>query len=175
MRQALSAMKQPRFALNPESDAADARLIVLDEVSMVGEEMARDLMSFGTPILVLGDPGQLPPIRGEGAFTRDAPDVMLTEIHRQAPKAPSSRLATRARLGEPIGFGSYDSHVAKMRKGDVTPEQALRGGQLICGMNATPAAAEQRHARSGGARRKLAADRPGREDHLPEEPRTGSA
>ena len=24
-----------------------------------------------------------------------------------------------------------------MRKGDVTPEQALRGGQLICGMNAT--------------------------------------
>ncbi|NCO23019.1 MAG: AAA family ATPase, partial [Rhodobacterales bacterium] len=44
MRQALSAMKHPRFALNPQSDAADARLIVLDEVSMVGEEMARDLM-----------------------------------------------------------------------------------------------------------------------------------
>jgi nucleoside-triphosphatase THEP1 len=84
MRQALSAMKHPRFALNPQSDAADAKLIVLDEVSMVGEEMARDLMSFGKPILVLGDPGQLPPIKGEGAFTRDAPDVMLTEIHRQA-------------------------------------------------------------------------------------------
>ena len=32
MRQALSAMKHPRFALNPQSDAADARLIVLDEV-----------------------------------------------------------------------------------------------------------------------------------------------
>ena len=63
MRQALSAMKHPRFALNPQSDAADARLIVLDEVSMVGEEMARDLMSFGKPILVLGDPGQLPPIK----------------------------------------------------------------------------------------------------------------
>ena len=83
-RQALSGMKKPRFALNPQSDAAHARLIVLDEVSMVGEEMARDLMSFGRPILVLGDPGQLPPIKGEGAFTRDAPDIMLTEIHRQA-------------------------------------------------------------------------------------------
>ena len=70
MRQALSQMKKPRFALNPQSDAAHAKLIVLDEVSMVGEEMARDLMSFGKPILVLGDPGQLPPIKGEGAFTQ---------------------------------------------------------------------------------------------------------
>jgi len=137
MRQALSAMKHPRFALNPQSDAADARLIVLDEVSMVGEDMARDLMSFGKPILVLGDPGQLPPIKGDGAFTRDAPDIMLTEIHRQAAESAIIRLATMARTGEPIGFGSYDAHVAKMRKGDVTPEQALHGGQLICGMNAT--------------------------------------
>jgi len=137
MRQALSAMKHPRFALNPQSDAADARLIVLDEVSMVGEDMARDLMSFGKPILVLGDPGQLPPIKGDGAFTRDEPDVMLTEIHRQAAESAIIRLATMARTGEPIGFGSYDARVAKMRKGDVTPEQALHGGQLICGMNAT--------------------------------------
>jgi len=94
-------------------------------------------MSFGKPILVLGDPGQLPPIKGDGAFTRDEPDVMLTEIHRQAAESAIIRLATMARTGEPIGFGSYDAHVAKMRKGDVTPEQALHGGQLICGMNAT--------------------------------------
>jgi exodeoxyribonuclease V len=137
MRQALAQMKKPRFALNPHSDAADAKLIVLDEVSMVGEEMARDLMSFGKPILVLGDPGQLPPIKGEGAFTRDVPDVMLTEIHRQAAESAIIRLATMARQGEPIGFGEYDRCVAKMRKGDVTPAQALRSGQLICGMNAT--------------------------------------
>ena len=137
MRQSLSSMKHPRFALNPQSDAADARLIVLDEVSMVGEDMARDLMSFGRPILVLGDPGQLPPIKGEGAFTREAPDIMLTEIHRQASESAIIRLATMARTGEPIGFGTYDAHVAKLRKSDITPEQALRGGQLICGMNAT--------------------------------------
>jgi len=137
MRQALSAMKKPRFALNPESDAADAKLIVLDEVSMVGEDMARDLMSFKKPILVLGDPGQLPPIKGAGAFTNVAPDIMLTEIHRQAAESAIIRLATMAREGRPIGFGGYDAHVAKMHKGDITPEQALSGGQLICGMNAT--------------------------------------
>ena len=48
---------------------ATPTLLVLDEVSMVGDEMARDLLAFGKPILVLGDPGQLPPIKGEGAFT----------------------------------------------------------------------------------------------------------
>ncbi len=137
MRQSMAEMKKPRFALNPQSDAAHAKLIVLDEVSMVGEEMARDLMSFGKPILVLGDPGQLPPIKGEGAFTRDEPDIMLTEIHRQAAESAIIRLATMARRGEPIGFGQYDDHVWKMRKTDVTPEQCLRGGQVICGMNAT--------------------------------------
>lgn len=137
MRQQLAHMKKPRFALNPQSDAAEAKLIVLDEVSMVGEDMARDLMSFGKPILVLGDPGQLPPIKGEGAFTTAQPDIMLTEIHRQAAESAIIRLATMAREGKAIGFGGYDSYVWKMPKSDVTPDQALRGGQVICGMNAT--------------------------------------
>lgn len=137
MRQTLSSMKKPRFALNPQSDAAEARLIVLDEVSMVGDDMARDLMSFDKPILVLGDPGQLPPIKGEGAFTKDLPDIMLTEIHRQATESAIIRLATMAREGQAIGFGQYDNHVWKMPKSAITPEQALRGGQVICGMNAT--------------------------------------
>jgi exodeoxyribonuclease-5 len=86
---------------------------------------------------VLGDPGQLPPIHGAGAFIRDAPDILLTEIHRQAAESAIIRLATMARQGQPIGFGRYDSQVWKMRKLDVTPAQALRGGQVICGMNAT--------------------------------------
>ena len=137
MRQGLGAMKVPRFSLNPQSDATEARLIVLDEVSMVGEEMARDLLSFGKPVLVLGDPGQLPPIRGEGAFTRDAPDVMLSEVHRQAEHSAILRLATMARSGEPIPFGRHDAFVWKMRKAEVTPAQALHGGQVICGTNAT--------------------------------------
>lgn len=137
LRQSLARLRKPRYALNPQSDAATARLIVLDEVSMVGDEMARDLMSFGKPILVLGDPGQLPPIQGDGAFTRAAPDVMLTEVHRQAKESAVLRLATMAREGVPIGFGRHDAFVWKMRKDEITPEQALNGGQVICGANAT--------------------------------------
>lgn len=62
---------------------------------------------------------------------------MLTEIHRQAAESAIIRLATMARQGEAIGFGQYDAHVAKLRKSDITPAQALRGGQVVCGRNAT--------------------------------------
>jgi exodeoxyribonuclease-5 len=42
-----------------------------------------------------------------------------------------------ARNGQYIPFGQYDDHVAKLAKHQVTPLQMLRGGQLICGKNAT--------------------------------------
>jgi ATP-dependent exoDNAse (exonuclease V) alpha subunit len=65
----LDHIHEPRFVLNPRSDLRDADLLVLDEVSMVGTQMATDLLAFGKPILVLGDPGQLPPVHDDGFFT----------------------------------------------------------------------------------------------------------
>ena len=47
----LDDIHKPRFVLNEQSIVRDAALIVLDEVSMVGDEMARDLLAFGKPIL----------------------------------------------------------------------------------------------------------------------------
>lgn len=131
-------MRKPRWRLNDESDVRDCKLLVLDEVSMVGEEMATDLLSFEKPILVLGDPGQLPPIRGTGAFTEGVePDVMLTEIHRQAEESAIIRLATMAREGGFIPYGKHDEFVWKMSRHDVLPKQMLRADQVICGRNAT--------------------------------------
>jgi exodeoxyribonuclease-5 len=52
----------PMFSVNRQSPVGNAALIVIDECSMVDEELGKDLLSFGTPVLVLGDPGQLPPI-----------------------------------------------------------------------------------------------------------------
>jgi ATP-dependent exoDNAse (exonuclease V) alpha subunit len=133
----LDHIHEPQFVLNPQSDLRDADLLVLDEVSMVGKKLADDLLAFGKPILVLGDPGQLPPVKDEGFFTRGEPDVMLTEIHRQAADSPILRLATMARQGIDIPFGAFDDNVWKMSRHDVTPAQLLRGGQVICGTNAT--------------------------------------
>ena len=83
----------PTFTLNHDGPASRAGLIVIDECSMVDAELGRDLLSFGKPILVLGDPAQLPPVKGGGFFTEAEPDVMLTEIHRQAENDPIIRLS----------------------------------------------------------------------------------
>ncbi|HEV7266514.1 MAG TPA: AAA family ATPase [Falsiroseomonas sp.] len=133
----LADIHRPTFLLNERSRVRDAALVVLDEVSMVGPEMAADLLAFGKPILVLGDPGQLPPIKGTGAFTEAEPDIRLTEIHRQAGESAIIRLATMARQGIEIPPGEHDAHVWKLPRNTVSAAQMLRGGQVICGRNNT--------------------------------------
>jgi exodeoxyribonuclease-5 len=102
-----SGEEMPSFELWDEAPASKARLIVIDECSMVDAELARDLMSFGVPLLVLGDPAQLPPIQGGGFFTDAEPDAMLTEVHRQAQDDPIVRLSMAIRAGNPLAQGRY--------------------------------------------------------------------
>ena len=53
-----SGEETPSFELWDEAPAAKASLIVIDECSMVDAELGRDLLSFGVPVLVLGDPAR---------------------------------------------------------------------------------------------------------------------
>lgn len=125
-----------RFVLDRESDAAEAELIVIDECSMVDEELARDLLSFGRPILVLGDPAQLPPVRSAGYFTEAQPDVMLTEIHRQAEGNPIIQLATTVRTGGRIELGTYGNSRV-IERGVLTGAEVLAADQILVGKNVT--------------------------------------
>ncbi|MBF0094315.1 MAG: AAA family ATPase [Alphaproteobacteria bacterium] len=127
---------QPKFELDPHGAAGTADLIVLDECSMIDEAMANDLRSFGKKILVLGDPGQLLPVKGLGAFTSRQPDVFLTEIHRQAADSPILRLATMARMGKMPSLGDYGSGV-RVVPYDADAGQWVydRDTQVICGLN----------------------------------------
>src|SRR6202521_1356655 len=102
-----SGDEQPSFELWDEAPASKAALIVIDECSMVDAELGRDLMWFGVPVLVLGDPAQLPPIQGGGFFTEAEPDVMLTEVHRQARDNPIIRLSMDVREGLRLEEGTY--------------------------------------------------------------------
>ena len=77
----------------------------------------RDLLSFGVPVLVLGDPAQLPPIQGGGFFTDAKPDAMLTEVHRQAQDDPIVRLSMDVREGRRLEPGTYgESEVVHARR-----------------------------------------------------------
>ena len=131
-----SDSEEPTFVLNPESLAAKAELIVIDECSMVDEELGRDLLSFGKPVLVLGDPAQLPPVRGGGFFTEAEPDVMLTEVHRQAADNPIIRLSMMARCGERVAPGAYgESRV--VRRAEIDAQLVQAADQVLVGMNRT--------------------------------------
>ncbi|MCE9567455.1 MAG: ATP-dependent RecD-like DNA helicase [Planctomycetes bacterium] len=124
------------FILSEESAAASADLIVLDECSMIDDRMAEDLRSFGKKILVMGDPGQLPPVNGQGAFTRSAPDVFLHEIHRQAADSPILELATMARKGERLPLGYTKAGVEVLALTKPSQESVYRQDtQPICGLN----------------------------------------
>src|SRR6201993_2182639 len=131
-----SGEETPSFELWDEAPASKARLIVIDECSMVDAELGRDLLSFGVPVLVLGDPAQLPPIQGGGFFTDAEPDAMLTEVHRQAADDPIIHLSMAVREGEWIEPGRYgESEV--VRKSALDPERVLAADQVLVGRNAT--------------------------------------
>lgn len=126
------------FELNASSIAGLAHLIVVDEVSMVGQELAEDLLSFGTRVLVLGDPHQLPPVNSEGFFINGEPDVMLTEVHRQAQENPIIRLSMDVREGRGIKQGRYgDSLVIAQRqlKDTQLHDLMMSSDQLLIGTN----------------------------------------
>lgn len=126
------------FMLDPDSAAKHASLIVIDEVSMVGTELAEDILSFGRPVLVLGDPAQLPPVGDGGFFTECAPDIMLTEIHRQAADNPIIRLATAIRRGDPFPFfDAGEERVRIVRRGTLSVEEVCAADQVIVGRNMT--------------------------------------
>jgi exodeoxyribonuclease V len=133
----------PTFTLNADGPASRAGLIVIDECSMVDAELARDLLSFGKPILVLGDPFQLPPVKGGGYFTDGAPDVMLTQIHRQAQDNPIIRLSEAVRSGGELKEGVY-GETRVIRRAAVDAAQVLGADQVLVGVNRTRRAYNQR-------------------------------
>lgn len=126
------------FILNPDSELANAKLLIVDEVSMVGEALATDLLSFGIKVLVLGDPAQLPPVKDEGFFINAEPDVMLTEVHRQARENPIIRMSMDIREGRRLEAGRFgDSLIA--RRNSISREEVgdlvIKADQVLCGLN----------------------------------------
>jgi exodeoxyribonuclease-5 len=131
-----SGEEVPSFDLWNEAPASKADLIIIDECSMVDAELGRDLMSFGVPVLVLGDPAQLPPIQGGGYFTEHEPDVMLTEVHRQAQDDPIIRLSMEIRAGEYLELGRY-GETEVIKRDDLDPQRVLEADQVLVGRNVT--------------------------------------
>lgn len=126
---------QTRFVLNRHGPVANADLIIVDECSMVDERLGRDLLSFGKPVLALGDPFQLPPIDGTGFFVTRKPDIMLDQIHRQAADSPIVQLATQVREGKRLKLGTYGNS-SIVGPDDLDLHALIRADQVLVGTNA---------------------------------------
>lgn len=131
-------LARPAFNLNMESPLLNASLVVIDEYSMVDEQMGADLLSFGCPVLALGDPGQLPPVRGASFFS-SKPDILLTEIHRQARDNPIIWMSQQVREGRDLTPGQYGESTVETyaRAKPTLAEKVLSTEQLLVGRNAT--------------------------------------
>ncbi len=97
--------------------ALKADLIIVDEASMIDRDIWEDLMSFGLPILAVGDHGQLPPIK-PGFSLMAKPDIKLETIHRQAAGNPIIKLSLIARETGQIPIGIHGSGIKKLNRYD---------------------------------------------------------
>lgn len=126
------------------SSELETDLIIIDEGSMVNGIIWNDLRSFGKPILVFGDHGQLPPVDGQ-FYLMQGPHMVLQTIVRQAADNPIIQLSKKIREGEDIPFGKFGSTVMKYSLQETEGWDAFEGAVekpvdewlCICGTNRT--------------------------------------
>ena len=116
------------------------KLIVLDEASMVSDEVLFDILNFGVKVLLCGDDCQLPPVEGLNSYLH-SPDATLTEIVRQEQGNPIIHLSSLAREGRHIPYGNYGNKAFVLPRRNFEGERRkrllVRAEQLICGLNRT--------------------------------------
>lgn len=110
-------------------DSIPAKGIICDEASQVGEEIFRDLLEYGLPIVAIGDNNQLPPIGDTEISLMDRPHILLDKVHRHG--GAILELADLVREGR-----EWRNHKC------VKPKSALLGqldwpDVIICGYNKT--------------------------------------
>lgn len=127
--------KDGGFVHIPRKTISNYKLIVVDEVSMLPNEMWELLLSHKIHVIALGDPGQLPPVGGECEILKN-PHIFLDEIMRQAQESEIIRLTMDIRAGKPLQLYK-GKEVQIIDKNDVVSGMFLWADQVICAKNET--------------------------------------
>jgi exodeoxyribonuclease-5 len=120
---------QPVF--RAKGDPLAKAVILLDESSMIGGRIGRDLEATGARIITTGDLGQLQPVGDTQHFVQ--PDVTLSTIHRQALESPIIRQAHAVRNQGDYTADTDDFRVVTKS----TPEQRQGADIALCWKNNT--------------------------------------
>jgi exodeoxyribonuclease-5 len=111
------------------------KLIIIDEISMVSNDILMVARSHKIPIIALGDVGQLPPI-GETNGLLNHPDIVLTEILRQEADNPIIQLSMDIRTGKKLSL-TKNENVMIIDRSDLVEGMFLWADQILCGYNNT--------------------------------------
>lgn len=126
---------KPTFVLKPRLDA-NYKYIVVDEMSMVPDNIMADLLSFGIPVIGMGDINQLPPVFGESSYML-RPDFCLNEIMRQAWDSPIIRMSQMVLNGQHIEYGDYGQGCGVYRKIPLERNLIDEYDIILCNRNST--------------------------------------
>lgn len=122
-----------------EADERSPKIALVDEASMINEDIRNDLASVFEHVVFFGDPAQLPPVNGKDIFAQEQPDVFLKQVHRQAADNPIIRYATSIRNGEELdikaisdGLRLFHTHAGNSK---IIPTLVQKNVQAICWTN----------------------------------------
>jgi exodeoxyribonuclease-5 len=121
-------LKKPR--------SLNASGFIIDEASMISEELFDHLNSFKKPIIFVGDHGQLPPIGNTKFNIMSNPNYKLETIHRNA--GIIAHFADHLRQGKSaLDFKPYNDDVRILKKQDAILSDLICAEQIICAYNKT--------------------------------------
>lgn len=103
-------------------------LVIIDESSMLSRQQVEDVRAFGVPVLLVGDRGQLPPIKDAMNPWTMNPDVELTEIHRQGADSGILQAAHDVRRHgrmTRVSYGSPKADAVRLMRSDPRVEALL--------------------------------------------------
>lgn len=121
-------------------------LVVCDESSMLAEYDNKVLLSHGMPQLMLGDIGQVPPVKAKPAYSEANYDVLLDQIMRQGADSNIIRASMFVREGKRLPLREYED--VRVRAGQPSIEDLLdhadESSQIICAFNNTRTSVNRR-------------------------------
>jgi len=124
------------FEKVPRASLAHLKMIFVDEYSMVPQDLLDDLLYYEIPIILIGDPFQLPAIGAPNIYMNRS-DASLTEVVRQALDNPILWAATRIRQGEPLLNGLYGDILYVGRRISADENWFRKDVQVLTGTNKT--------------------------------------
>jgi exodeoxyribonuclease-5 len=108
---------------------------IIDEASMVSQDIYEDLKGYGLPLIFVGDHGQLEPIDSK-LNLMESPDYTLEEIHRNA--GDIAKFAEHLRTGiASRGFRGRDGSVNFLPGKALDKKTLASVDQVICAFNKT--------------------------------------